>query len=275
MRERRLWIRDAIMLAALALIPRAVHAQDSDDDWVRDCRDNNRRERLETYCTVRVETLRGAGSRLRVADLRNGGASVRGWDRPEIEVHARIRARARSEGDARALVDEVRIETSGADIRSSGPRNDRDENWYVSYVIYAPTRTNVSIDAVNGPVSLSGIDGRIDAATINGPLSLRDLAGDVRATTQNGPLTVRLSGATWRGEGLHAETRNGPATLHIPDGYSARLETGTVNGPMDSSIPLTVTFLGRRNQQIESVLGKGGPTIHVTTQNGPLSIQRR
>jgi hypothetical protein len=44
---------------------------------------------------------------------------------------------------------------------------------------------------------------------------------------------------------------------------------------MQSSIPLTVTFLGRRNQQIESVLGNGGPTIHVTTQNGPLSIDRR
>jgi DUF4097 and DUF4098 domain-containing protein YvlB len=255
--------------------PRAAFAQDSDDEWVRDCRDNNRRDRLETYCTVRVETLRNAGSRLRATELRNGGASVRAWDRPDIEVHARIHARARSESEARDLAEQVRIETSGADIRSSGPRTSRDANWYVHYVIYAPTRTDVVVESTNGPVSVTGIDGRIEASTVNGPLSLRDLAGEVRASTQNGPLTVRLSGSIWRGAGLHAETRNGPVNLQIPDGYSARLETGTVNGPMESSIPLTVTFLGRRNQQIESVLGNGGPTIHVTTQNGPLSIDRR
>src|SRR5256886_17368292 len=73
-----------------------------------------------------------------------------------------------------------------------------------------------------------------------GPVALRAVGGDVRARTTNGPLDIELTGARWDGAGLDAETTNGPVDLTIPEGYSAQLEFGTVNGPMTVEFPLTV-----------------------------------
>jgi hypothetical protein len=114
----------------------------------------------------------------------------------------------------------------------------------------------------------------MDLSTHNGPLSLSDVGGDVKARAVNGPLSVNLSGRRWDGEGLDAETNNGPVSLAIPEDYSARLETGTVNGPFSSDIPLTVTFRGRLNKHLNVTLGQGGAPVRVVTTNGPVSIRR-
>jgi hypothetical protein len=62
--------------------------------------------------------------------------------------------------------------------------------------------------------------------------------------------------------------------LDIPADYSARLETGTVNGPFDIDSPLTVTLQGRRYSRIHSVLGAGGAPVRAVTTNGPVQIRR-
>jgi hypothetical protein len=92
---------------------------------------------------------------------------------------------------------------------------------------------------------------------------------------RNGPLSVGLGGSRWEGAGLDAETVNGPVVLAIPEGYSARLETGTVNGPMSVDFPLTVTFQGRWRDRLNTTLGDGGAPVRVVTTNGPLVIKRR
>jgi DUF4097 and DUF4098 domain-containing protein YvlB len=258
-------------LALLALVPAALSAQQSDDEWIRDCERND--ERLVPFCDVRVQRLAARGE-VDVDASPNGGIQVVGWDRNEIEVHARITARARNTAEARSLANEIDISTAGGTIRSDGPESERDAQWHVSFVVYVPERSDVVARAHNGPLSVSGVEGRMELFTQNGPLSLREVGGDVRARTQNGPLTVRLTGARWNGAGLDAETTNGPATLLIPEGYSAELETGTVNGPLSSDIPLTVRFTGRRDRRIETTLGSGGAPVRVVTTNGPVTLRR-
>jgi hypothetical protein len=61
--------------------------------------------------------------------------------------------------------------------------------------------------------------------------------------------------------------------LEIPDGYSARLETGTVNGPMRIDFP--VTLQGVIGRHITTQLGNGGAPIKAITTNGPVEIHRR
>ena len=73
----------------------------------------------------------------------------------------------------------------------------------------------------------------------------------------------------------YAETSNGPLTLEIPERYNAQLETGTVNGPFTSDIPLSVRLSGRRTQRIEATLGSGGPPVRAVTTNGPVTIRAR
>ena len=263
----------AAAAAAITLLPQMGAAQTSDDEWLENCRERDR-NRLVAFCEVRVQRLPATGT-VDVDARPNGGIQVVGWDRNEIEVHARIQARSRSERDAEALAAEIEILTDGDRIRSDGPGHDRDENWYASFVVYAPARSDVAIESQNGPVAVRGVTGRMEVRTQNGPLSLREVGGDIVARTQNGPLNIELDGTRWSGDGLDAETRNGPVNLSIPEGYSADLETGTVNGPMSSDVPLTVQFVGRRTSRIETTLGGGGAPIRVVTTNGPVTLRQR
>src|SRR6185436_18707674 len=107
----------------------------------------------------------------------------------------------------------------------------------------------------------------------NGPLALRELGGDVHARADNGPLAVVLGGSGWSGDGLDAETTNGPVTLTVPAGYRATLTTGTVNGPMNIDIPLTMQ--GRFPRQFTTELGGGGTRVRAVTTNGPVTVHRR
>lgn len=266
-------MRTALRLALLTLVlPATAAAQQTDDEWLRNCDRND--ERLVSFCDVRVQSL-GALSAVAVDASPNGGVQVIAWDRPEVEVHSRIQARARSVDDARALAEQVDVRIDGERIGSDGPESERNAQWHVSFVVFVPARIDVTAESVNGPMSVAGVSGRMDLRTVNGPLTLRDVSGDVQARTQNGPLSVRLAGTRWNGTGLDAETSNGPLIIEIPDGYNAQLETGTVNGPMSSDVPLSVRFEGRRSQRIQATLGDGGPPVRAVTTNGPVTIRAR
>jgi len=107
---------------------------------------------------------------------------------------------------------------------------------------------------------------------VNGPISVTKSGGDVRGRTTNGPLAVTLGGSRWSGRGLDLESMNGPITVTVPANYSAELEFGTTNGPMQFDFPITVQ--GRVSKTIKTTLGSGGPPIRVVTTNGPASMER-
>ena len=259
----------ALMLAAAP----SLLAQQDADEWLENCRDHESRRRIP-YCEIRDSGYRqAAGGLLAVEPNTNGAVSIRGWDRDSVHVQARIRAQARTEDQARAIAERVRIVTAAGTVRSTGPSSDRDEGWHVSFVIFVPRRTDLRAETQNGPIGVSMVEGNIDVRAVNGPISLRELGGDVRARAQNGPISVTLGGTRWKGAGLDAETQNGPMVLYVPEGYNAQLETGTTNGPMSIGFPITV--MGRAlEKRITTTLGDGGPTIRARTQNGPLTIRR-
>ncbi len=262
-------------LVMLVLATSSGLAQADDAEWLRRCEereDRSDRRRLVSHCDVRVERLRPSAGSIRVDPGTNGGVSIEGWSRNEVEVHARIEAKAESESEARRLASDVRVVLDGA-IRAEGPENERDAHWHVSFVVFVPANSDLDVSTHNGPLSVRSVSGRMQLQTHNGPLALRNVGGEVRAQAQNGPLSVVLSGTQWEGSGLDAETRNGPVSLSVPANYNARLETGTVNGPFTSDLPLTVTLRGRLSQPFTATLGRGGPPIRVVTTNGPVHIR--
>ncbi len=262
-----------LIAVTLAAAP-SLLAQQDETEWLENCRDYESRRRVP-HCEIRNTGYRQvAGGMLTAEPNQNGGVTIRGWDRDSVHVQARIRATARTEEQARAIAEGVRISASRGSVSARGPASDdRNEHWYVSFVIYVPRRTDVRAETQNGPIGLSQVEGTIDVRAVNGPISLRDLGGDVRARAQNGPISITLSGTRWSGTGLDAETQNGPMVLYVPEGYNAQLETGTTNGPMSIGFPITV--VGRSlEKRITTTLGSGGPTIRARTQNGPLTIRR-
>jgi len=237
-----------------------LNCRDHDDHWG------------ETFCEVKEQTLKPGRGPVRVNAHPNGGVTVIGWDKNEIELRAEIRARARSEDRAAEIGQAVEIVVSGLDISADGPRSRGREWWSVNFELRVPRNSDLWIRAQNGGIEVAQVKGEIDLETLNGGLSLQDLGGNVRAETTNGGVDVELNGSRWDGVGLDVRTINGGVDLAVPERYSADLETGTVNGGIDIDFPVQVR--GRLTRRINTKLGDGGPPIRVVTTNGGVSIRR-
>ena len=268
----------AAVLAVFVLPVGLLRAQESDDEWLANCREGwgdwGSRSR---HCEIRETGMKvTAGGPLRVEPGMNGGVEIIGWNKDSIAVTARIQVNARSMSDADAIAHDIKIEASGGTIRATGGSGPfgRRQNWSVNFIVMVPRHTDLTLSTENGPLSVQDVAGQMDLATLNGPLSLSGVGGDVHASAQNGPLMIELLGSRWDGAGLNAETQNGPADLRIPDNYNAKIEFGTVNGPMDVGFPMTVTINGRVKDRISTTLGSGGPPVRVVTTNGPMTVRR-
>jgi DUF4097 and DUF4098 domain-containing protein YvlB len=190
-----------------------------------------------------------------------------------VKVVAKVGAWDRTMEDARELAGEVQVEAGEREIRSTGPETRNRRGWYVSYDIWAPSRTDLRLSSTNGGLSVEGIRGRLDLETTNGGIHLDAVGGDVVAETTNGTIDVGLYGTRWDGEGLRARTTNGGVKLRVPEGFNADVEASTTNGGLDFEFPVTIQ--GRINKRISTKLGNGGPLLSLSTTNGGVSVRRR
>jgi len=235
-----------------------------DDGW-----NDNRRA---SHCEIREETIPGLNP-LDVDAGQNGGIHVRGWDRNDVLVRAKVTAYASTTADARRIVSGVRLETGGGRIRVDGPSTGRDESWSVSFDLQVPRTALLTLNTHNGGISIDDFRGTAKFHALNGGVSLTDVGGDIRGETTNGGVTVDVKGDRWDGAGLDVETRNGGIRLTLPDNYSAELETGTTNGRVNIDFPVTVQ--GSLNRHIRTTLGAGGAHMRAITTNGGVTIRRR
>jgi hypothetical protein len=264
--------RPTLLLALALLLPSVAGAQRrSNEEWLRDCRDQDWDNRV-VACDVQEFTL-PARQALRVDGEQNGSITITGWDRNEIVVRARRQVWARSDADAKALLGTIRIEREGT-IRADGERSSaRNTGWAVSYDISVPRKVDLDLETLNGSIRVADVNGRLTFDATNGSITLENLAGDVRGETTNGSMNVTLAGTKWDGAGVDVRTTNGSVRLTIPEGFNARLETGTTNGGMNFDFPITIQ--GQVSRRITTDLGSGGPPIRAVTTNGSVSVRRR
>ncbi len=267
------WLGRIVFTVAILSVTGTIGLAQRDKDGSLTCRDRDTwyGDRLLGHCEIKEQTL-AAGGAITVDARKNGGVSIKGWDRNEVLVRARIQTAAASQNDADELAKQVRIETAGGKIFAAGPESRKDYHWDVSYEIFAPRRSDLSLEAYNGGISIADITGRIEFSGHNGGVVLKRVGGNVHGGTTNGGLVVVLAGARWDGEELDVQTTNGGILMSVPENYSAHLETATVNGHLSVDFPVTVQ--GRITREIAVNLGAGGPTVRATTTNGGVKIKR-
>jgi DUF4097 and DUF4098 domain-containing protein YvlB len=234
------------------------------------CGENWQSDRA-SHCEI-IEMTLAAVPRLSVDGGVNGGMTVKGWQKNEILVRARVQTSAESDGRARDLARQVIIHTGGGRVNADGLRGDRQENWSVSYEVFVPQKIDLDLKAHNGGIRIADVSGQLEFETTNGGVSLQRLAGNVHGHTTNGGLSVELAGSRWEGSQLDTSTTNGGVSMSVPANYSARLETGTVNGHIRVDFPVTVS--GQIDRQLSIALGSGGPLVRAVTTNGGVSIKR-
>ena len=267
-----------VVVAIGAVSPLSLLAQRAvtpDAEWLDNCRNNNSwGDDRGHACEIRDVPVRLTGRALEIDGRQNGSIRVQAWDGDAVKVTARLQANAESDADAQSLLKDIRITSDGRRITADGRegRGDR-TSWSASYVVMVPRRFDLTLDANNGSLGVEGVTGKLDLRTTNGSVALNDVGGDVHARTQNGSLNVQLAGKSWDGAGLDAATENGSVRLVVPESYAANLETGTVNGRINTDIPITVQ--GRITHQLNVPLNGGGKTIRATTTNGSVRISRR
>jgi hypothetical protein len=221
-------------------------------------------------CDVRELTV-AAGGTLAVDAGPNGSISVTGESRRDVQVRATVQAWGRDEAEAQRIASEVTVRSDG-ELRAAGPTQLGRAGWSVSYELLTPRDIDLALETQNGSIAIAGVRGDLEFEAQNGSISLEGVAGNVRGRTTNGGVEARLTGDTWEGAGLDLETTNGGVRLRVPEDYSARLETSTVNGAIDVDFPLTVQ--GRIGREISTTLGKGGALVRAETTNGQVRISR-
>ncbi|HEX8633082.1 MAG TPA: hypothetical protein VF703_02910 [Pyrinomonadaceae bacterium] len=225
------------------------------------------------HCEIKEQTLPANGGTLNVDGMKNGGIAVKGWERNEILVRYRLQTHAPTQSEADALAAQIRVTTTGGQIRAAAPEQGAEARWDVSYELFVPRESSLSLQTHNGGISLSNVRGRINFAARNGGVALKSLGGNVTGETVNGGLHVELTGSNWEGEGLNVRTTNGGLSITVPDNYSAHLETGTVNGGL--VVNPSIAEVTRKTKQLSLDLGSGGTNLRIHTTNGGVSIKRR
>jgi putative adhesin len=262
-----------IITSLLLATIQALALESAPQDRTLNCNDQWRNGRLASFCEMREQTIPAVRGTLSVDGRMNGGIEIKGWGRNEILIRAQVQTSASTDPEARDLAKQIRIETGGGQIRAEGPSQKQDQNWSVSYEIFIPRQSDLSLKTHNGGISIVEVSGHIDFSALNGGVSLKRLGGNVKGSTTNGGLSIDLTGTRWEGEGLDVRTTNGGVSMSVPENYSAQLETGTVNGGLDIGFPVTVQ--GELNKELSVTLGSGGPVIRAMTTNGGVRVHRK
>src|SRR5712671_7148887 len=133
----------AAALALLILPLSTLRAQESDDEWLSNCREDRWGDwgSRARHCEIRETGMKATGRPLTIDPGMNGGVEIIGWNNSDsIAITARIQVNARSSSDAEAIARDIKIEASGGTIRAtggSGPYG-RHQDWSVSFLVMVP-----------------------------------------------------------------------------------------------------------------------------------------
>ena len=198
----------------------------------------------------------GANGSLKLANV-SGDVRVTGGAGTEIKVEARIHGKGKTEAEARAQCDSVKV-----DMRQNGSRVDvettheRHSRAWVDYTVVVPNGTSVDVRSVSGDVSVSEIGGSARAETVSGDVTasglaqvaaLRTVSGDVHATGLAANGAVSFNSVS--GDVTVKTLKAGSAIFETVSG-DARVDGCECGGAQSSSVNGDVVYTG--------TLAKGG-----------------
>jgi DUF4097 and DUF4098 domain-containing protein YvlB len=211
----------------------------------------------------------------------NGGVKIKVWDRAAVQVDA-IKKAYRKERLAEATIEvtsteeNIRIKTEYPDENQSFYKDDRryDNPAIVEYSLTVPRKAVLaSVELVNGPLDIDGVEGDVKASSINGPVTARGLMGEARLSTVNGPLQAAFTQLA-DAKPITLGSVNGQVTLIIPSDANAAVRAGTVHGSISNDFGIQVKHGEYVGHNLEGQIGAGGPRIKLGNVNGGIRISR-
>jgi len=200
----------------------------------------------------------------------NGGVTVQGWDKNEVQVDAVKTA------DEQSKLAEAKIEvTAGSasiDIRTHYPDHTNNNPASVEYTLHVPRRSHLDkIDLVNGHIRIEGVTGYVRAASVNGSVEATQIGGEVELNSVNGRVFASLQPAD---RPVKLETVNGGLELQLPSNAAAEISASTVHGGISNEFNIPVNRERFVGSEMRARLGDGGANIKLSAVNGGIQIRR-
>jgi hypothetical protein len=218
-------------------------------------------------------------------DIENmaGSVKVTGWDRAEVQVKGtlardatldlggtekRVRVEVEAEGNPMAARSDievfvpvgasVKIEGFQATISVTGVNGGVEAETVNGSITQSGAAREVSLQSVNGTVEATQPSGRVHVEAVNGTVTVRDASGEINASTVNGRLLV--AGGSF--ERAKLESVSGGVRFEAGLAKQATLDVETVSGVVDLFLPAAIaadfkisTFSG----DIANELGPAAP----------------
>ena len=250
----------------------------------------------------------------------DGSIEVHSWDRNEVEVE--IERRAMEQG----LVDQIKVSAEQQGdrivIKVTGP-SDREFDGIQIGMHISPTARlrvalprqsqliaksgdgSVSVEDVNGTISITTKDGSVRASRLAGDITVRSGDGSIRmdriegkldletedgsigleakpsvlrARTSDGSIRLEIAADAAMAEDWDIQTADGSVTLTLPSGFNGQLDAETRDGAVRARHP-GVSNEARegedrdeRRRTLKATLGTGGRVVKVRSGDGTIRI---
>src|SRR5437868_10156525 len=208
---------------------------------------------------------------LRVRASREGGVTVKGWDRPIARLTVCKYAVALTQPDAQKTLRDVGVFYRNGEISTNGPETDTNRAWWVHMILRVPKSAALDVNSDNGGIAIRNMNGRVIAHATNGGISFASCNGDSKLTTENGGISLEhINGR------LDAITLNGPISYRVEaDDLTPAIEARTTD---DADIFCRVKACDlalSSHSGKEKVLRIGGaiPRIRLSTGKAPILIE--
>lgn len=214
-------------------------------------------------------------------DNHKGSIHVTTWDRPEVEIKARIEAEPDSAMDRKRFdqtevlidssADSVHIRTLYPDFNSCC-FNDNGNNPQVRYTIQMPRNGRLTIHDHRSETEISDLRGALQMDTHRGSVNVHRLAGPIDLTTHRGEISVEFAALTGNSS---IETYRGTVELSLPrdSKFDVQADTGK-HATVETDFTMMTRSAGRRGEMHGSVNG-GGPALRLKTDRGSVTLHAR
>lgn len=204
-----------------------------------------------------------------------GTLTLESADTREVHITAEITVKAKTEEEAEALVEEVRIiaEPSGRTfvVKAEKPSGFGRNQLIVDFTITAPAHLALDCATNVGDIRTTGFTGRIAGKTDVGTIRCTDLRGNARLHANVGDVQAVYAADAPAALDINASTNVGNINLTGPAQMSARVEASVNVGSINTDRPLSIT--GKIQKSIKATLGDAEGNITLRTNVGSIHIR--
>ncbi len=203
-----------------------------------------------------------------------GSITVTGADVTDCNITAEITVKAQMKEKAQKLAEEVKIELESSDdtltIKAVRPTELKKRGLVVDFKIIAPRHMKLDCSTGVGTVTVSDIEGLIEASVNVGPIACHMVVAELDLSSNVGSIKVKYADTAPAACKANITTNVGSIEFTVPPELSAQVHASTNIGSVKTAKPITV--VGKVGKSIKGTVGSGEGKVLLKTNVGSIEI---